>query len=146
MASKDKKIEESRVVQEVDGTLLTQTIVETTYFREGSDTPSRTETVDTRQIGDRVYTRVVVEGNIFMSDKTSMTDEEVTAFMEEWDAKWKPSIDESEVAKAQEVQQPIQSVEDGGAGVFPSHDNEDGMPEDQEAEENTENTIEEDNN
>ena len=77
---------------------------------------------------------------------TSMSDEEVDAFMKEWDTKWKPSVDKSVVAKAQEVQQPIQSVEDEGAGT---HDNEDGRPEDQKAEESdegAENTTEEDNN
>ena len=148
MASKVKKIVESQEIQEVDGTLLTQTIVVTTYCREGSDTPSRTEIVDTRQIGERVYTHVVVEDSfdlVLQDAKTSMTDEEVAAFMEEWDAKWKPSVDESEVAKAQEVQQPIQSVEDEGAGT---HDNEDGRPEDQKAEETNngaEDTIQEDN-
>ena len=82
--------------------------------------------------------------------KTSMTaDEEVAAFMEEWDSKWKPSVDESVVAKAQEVQQPIQSIVDRGAGVSLSQDNEDGRPEDQKAEESNvgaENTIQKDNN
>ena len=80
---------------------------------------------------------------------TSMTtEEEVAAFMEEWDAKWKPSVDESVVAKAQEVQ-PLKSIEDQDAArVFLSKDNEDGRPEDQKAEESNvgaENTMQENN-
>ena len=154
MASNIEKIEERSVIQEhsleVDGTMLNEKKVLTTCCREGSDTPLRTEKVHTRMIGDRVYSVIEVEENndaaAERTVETSMTTEEVAAFMEEWDAKWKPSVDESEVAKAQEVQQPIQSVEDEGAGT---HDNEDGRPEDQKAEESdegAENTTEEDNN
>ena len=153
MASKVEKIEERIVIQEhsleVDGTKLTEKKVVTTRCQEGSDTPFRTEKVHTRSIRDRVYSVIEVEENNDAAEltvTTSMTEEEVAAFMEEWDAKWKPSVNESVVAKDQVMQQPIQSVEDEGAVT---HDNEDGRPEDQKAEESNvdaENMIQEKNN
>ena len=156
MSSNVEKIKERSVIQEhsleVDGTMLTEKKVVTTRYREGSDTPFRTEKVHTRWIRDRAYSVIEVEVNNDAAEltvTTSMPGEEVAAFMEEWDAKWKPSVDESVVAKAQEVQS-LQSVEDGVAEVFLAKDNEDGRPEDQEAEESNvllgaENTMQEDN-
>ena len=157
MASNVEKIDERSVIQEhildVDGTVLNEKKVLTTCCREGSDAPLRTEKVHTRSIGDRVYSVIEVEENNDAAAErtatTSMSTEDVAAFMEEWDAKWKPSVDESVVAKAQEVQ-PLQSIEDQDAArVFLSQVMEAGRPEDQKAEETNngaEDTIQENNN
>ena len=52
------------------------------------------------------------------SVKTSMTEDEVQSFLEEWNAKWNPQVDEAMVARAQE----------GHAHFAPGQEEEGGEP------------------
>ena len=91
---------------EVDGTLLREKKVVTTYCYEGSKKPWMTEKCHTRSIGGRVYTVTEFEND--QDDEpvrrvaTSMTEDQVASFQEEWDLKWKPVVNEDTVAQAQE--------------------------------------------
>ena len=91
---------------EVDGTLLREKKVVTTYCYEGSEKPWMTEKCHTRSIGGRVYTVTEIEND--KDDEpmrrvaTSMTEDQVASFQEEWDLKWKPVVNEDTVAQAQE--------------------------------------------
>ena len=103
---------------EVDGTLLREKKVVTTYCYEGSEKPWMTEKCHTRSIGGRVYTVTEIEND--KDDEpmrrvaTSMTEDQVASFQEEWDLKWKPVVNEDTVAQAQE--NPIQR------GALSAHD------------------------
>ena len=112
MTSNVEMFTEKKVAQEhsleVDGTQLCEKKVVTTFCAEGSDTTIRTETVHTRWIGGRSYTAIDVEDSqnseaTNRSVQTSMDDDEVQAFLEEWTLKWNPTVDEAVVARAQEV-------------------------------------------
>ena len=77
-----------------------------------------TEKCHTRSIGGRVYTVTEIEND--KDDEpmrrvaTSMTEDQVASFQEEWDLKWKPVVNEDTVAQAQE--NPIQR------GALSAHD------------------------
>ena len=112
MTSNVELFTEKKVAQEhsleVAGTQLCEKKVVTTFCAEGSDTTIRTETVHTRWIGGRSYTAIDVEDSqnseaTNRSVQTSMDDDEVQAFLEEWTLKWNPTADEAVVARAQEV-------------------------------------------
>ena len=91
---------------EVDGILLREKKVVTTYCYEASEKPWRTEKCHARSIGDRVYTVTEIKNG--QDDEpvrrvtTSMTEDQVASFQEEWDLKWKPMVNEDVVAQAQE--------------------------------------------
>ena len=102
---------ERKVIQEhsleVGGTHLCEKVVTTHHTEGGSnEAPVRTEKVHTRWIGGRMYTVSEVEEEGQGSTRsvtTSMTDDEVQAFLEEWELLWNPKVDEAVVARAQEV-------------------------------------------
>ena len=92
-ASRVSRIHEQS--QRIDGSIFREIVEEvvTSGWREGTFTPYRTEKIHLRQIGDRVYTVLEVEENNDAAERTvltSMKKEQVPAFMEEWDAKWRP--------------------------------------------------------
>ena len=96
-----EKTAERKVIQEhsldVDGTRLVEKKVVTTHFTEGSKDPVTTEKIHTRSIGDRVYTEIEVQDSTtepIRSVETSLKDEEVKAFLEEWKLKWNPEVAE----------------------------------------------------
>ena len=78
---------ERKVIQEHSLQVDVKKVVTThsTDAAPGAREPFRTEKVDTRWIGGRVYTVFVQEGQ---STEPTMTDEEVHAFLEKLDHKW----------------------------------------------------------
>ena len=114
----NKTVTQDHSLEAEDGTKLREKKVVTTYCKEGSSQPLRTEKVHARWIGGRVYTVTEVDvgqGNEpLRAVTTSLADDEVHAFQDEWALKWRPMVDETTVAKAQE--QPVH------AGALFAHD------------------------
>jgi len=125
-----EKIEKHTVIFQdheliVDGTTLRERKEEATFLVEGEDTPYRTNETHTRYIGENHYQvyKVLDESKNVIEHEitTSLRDDEVAVFQQEWNEKWNPAVNESIVAKAQEIQKTSTDGQDDiQDGVVPS--------------------------
>ena len=82
---------------EVDGKKLREKKVLNHAMREGEEHPYQTTLVHTRWIGDDYYkVEEVTEGGKVTGRNvdTSLKEDKVEAFQQEWEAKWRPAIGE----------------------------------------------------
>jgi len=100
------------VIQEheldVDGKKLKETKETRTFTLEGADEPYQTTQILTHWINDSYYKVQEVMGGQGVKGHevvTSVADENMEAFHNEWDEKWNPSVDEDVLAKAQQEHQ-----------------------------------------
>jgi len=99
----------------VNGTMLKERKEVATFWVEGEDEPYRTTVTHNRSIGDNYYQVFeVLEGKEVTDHQvtTSLKDEEVETFQQEWNEKWNPAVNEDVVSKAQET-----SVAQGESGI-----------------------------
>merc|ERR1711936_13965 len=83
----------------VDDTKLKETKVLDHLIREGEEDPYQTTLVHTRWIDDQFYkVEEVTEGGKVTGQNvsTSLNDDQVEAFQQEWESKWKPVMDEEQ--------------------------------------------------
>ena len=143
------ELRQSQTTQEheinVEGTKLREKRVLINFFAEGQqDDPHRVSLVHTRWIGEDHYeVQEVTEGAkvVYRQVYTSLNDDQVEPFLQEWRAKWKPTLDEEAVAQTQaEADQArallVQQFGDGTdpEGCDPVQPDGEMQPEDQERE------------
>merc|ERR1711990_151000 len=88
----------------VDDTKLKETKVLDHLIREGEEDPYQTTLVHTRWINDNFYKveDVTEDGKVTGQNiSTSLNDDQVEAFHQEWESKWKPVMDGEQQYKNQ---------------------------------------------
>ena len=88
----------------VDDTKMRETKVLDHLIREGEENPYQTTLVHTRWIGDDYYkVEEITEGGKVTGRNvdTSLKEDRVEAFQQEWEAKWKPGLGEEVEAQSQ---------------------------------------------